>query len=70
MGLPARIVNIPQRWFSLTGRLTGQRAILQKLCDSLEVCNAYARRTMDWRPPFTFTEGMRATVKNLASAEK
>jgi nucleoside-diphosphate-sugar epimerase len=51
----ARLFAFPQAWLELA-------APMRKLTRSLEVDDRSIRRILDWRPPFTFGQGIRATA--------
>lgn len=52
LGRPARLFGFPPALLPL-GKLTG----------SLEIDDTAIRRELDWRPPFSFDEGLRATAR-------
>lgn len=55
LGRPARLIAFPP---ALLGMIPGMKKIIQ----SLEVDDAAIRRDLDWRAPYSFEQGLRATA--------
>jgi nucleoside-diphosphate-sugar epimerase len=51
LGRPARLFPFPEAWLPA------------KLSASLEVDDSAIRRELQWRPPYTIAEGLRATAR-------
>ncbi|WP_407278715.1 SDR family oxidoreductase [Aromatoleum evansii] len=59
MGVPARLLPVPE-WALDTGAvLLGKRAMVQRLCGNLQVDIAITREALDWCPPIGVDEGLR-----------
>jgi nucleoside-diphosphate-sugar epimerase len=69
IGLPSLVSISPQLlvWF---GKLVGQTASVERLLGSLTVDITHIQATLDWKPPFSVNEGLRATVKDLSNPVK
>jgi nucleoside-diphosphate-sugar epimerase len=63
LGRPARLVPVPATLLRLAGRLTGKTAAVDRLLGSLAVDSTGFRRTFDWTPPVTLTDGLDATAR-------
>lgn len=59
---PALLLPIPVGLLTGLGALLKQSATIHRLTDSLEVDASHIRRTLDWKPPFSFEEGLAQTV--------
>ena len=55
LGRPARLIAFPP---ALLGMIPGMKKIIR----SLEVDDSAIRRDLDWRPPHSFEQGLRATA--------
>jgi nucleoside-diphosphate-sugar epimerase len=55
LGRPARLIAFPPAFL---GMIPGMKKIIQ----SLEVDDSAIRRDLDWRPPYSFEQGLRATA--------
>lgn len=61
-GRPARLWSLPEPVLWAAARLIGADAAYQRLCGSLVVDDSAFRHATGWVPPFTVTEGLRATT--------
>jgi UDP-N-acetyl-alpha-D-quinovosamine dehydrogenase len=59
----ARALGRPARVFPFPPGLLDLLPLLRPLVRSLEVDDSAIRRELGWRPPFTFEQGLRATVE-------
>ncbi|MGD8177134.1 NAD-dependent epimerase/dehydratase family protein [Marinimicrobium sp. ARAG 43.8] len=66
LGKPARLWPCPESVLKRGAALLGKRAVADRLCDSLQVNDDFARDKLMWRPPFSVEEGLRRTVGGLA----
>lgn len=57
-------ISVPPSWLKLVGTLTGQRASVDRLCDSLEVDARKAGQLLNWRAPFTVDEALALTMRD------
>lgn len=62
LGVPARLFPFPPSLMHLAGKLTGKSATVNRLTGSLTVDSSKIRRELNWNPPFTMEEGLRATA--------
>jgi nucleoside-diphosphate-sugar epimerase len=62
LGKPARLFPVPEFFLRETARILGKQAIINRLCDSLQVDISKARRVLGWTPPVTVDEGLRRAV--------
>lgn len=62
MGHPARLFPCPPALLKLAGRLTGKGEQVERLLDSLQLDSNKIRRELDWTPPYTLEQGLRATA--------
>lgn len=62
MGRQARLWPVPVAWLVAAGRLTGHRAQVERLVQSLEVDDRHTRSVLGWAPSITFEEGLRRAV--------
>jgi len=63
MHRPTRLLPCPESLLRLGGRILGRSDMVHRLVSSLEVDSTHIRNTVDWIPPFTFDEGLMATVE-------
>jgi nucleoside-diphosphate-sugar epimerase len=63
LGRPARLFRFPPRLLELAPGMT-------RLTRSLVVDDAPFRRELDWRPPYTLQQGLRATAAWYRAAER
>lgn len=62
LGKTIRVVPIPRGILRLVGWLTGKSAQISRLLDSLRIDDRHIRQTLAWRPPYSMTEGLKATA--------
>lgn len=62
MGHPARLFAFPAALLKLAGRLTGKADQVERLLGSLQVDSSKIRCELEWAPPFTLQQGLRATA--------
>lgn len=58
MGKSARLFWLPQHILSLTGRVAGKSAIIERLIGSLEIDISDTCATLNWFPPYTVSQGL------------
>lgn len=63
IGRPARLLPCPAACLRLGGRLTGQSEQIERLLESLRIDSGKIRRDLNWAPPFSLQQGLRATVE-------
>ena len=57
-----RLINLPPGLLKFAGALTGKSGAIQRLIGSLTVDSGKIRSLLNWRPPFTMTEGLKLTA--------
>ena len=70
LGTPARLIGVPVGLLRLGGALTGKRAEIGRLVDSLVVDASETRERLGWRPPFSVREGIADTVRWYRTAAR
>lgn len=70
LGRPARLLPVPETWLRGIGSLLGRQALVQRLCDSLQVDIGKTRRLLGWSPPFGVDEGLRRTAAEYLARQK
>ena len=61
-GRPARLFAVPPALLRAGAGLVGRRGLASRLLGTLRVDIADTRTALEWSPPFTVAEGLRATV--------
>lgn len=62
MRVPAHLLPVPVRVLETCAALLGQRSLVQRLCNNLQVDISKARQLLGWCPPISLNEGLRRTV--------
>jgi nucleoside-diphosphate-sugar epimerase len=62
LGVKSRLVPISQKLIESFAALVGKENVAQRLCGNLQVDITKARTMLDWTPPITVEEGLRATA--------
>ena len=62
LGVPARLIGVPVWLLELGGRLSGRRALVQRLVGTLEVDASSFMTATGWRPRRPLDEGLAATT--------
>jgi len=65
LGKPARLIPVPTGILQLGAALLGKRAMVQRLCGSLQVDISKARELLGWSPPVSVDEGLRLAAKGV-----
>lgn len=63
LGKPARLWPCPVPLLKAGATLLGRGAMANRLCDSLQVSDDFARDKLMWRAPFSVEEGLRETAR-------
>jgi UDP-glucose 4-epimerase len=63
LGRRPRLLPVPPGLMRLTGRVLRREAFVQRILGSLQVDSSHIRRTLDWTPPYTMTEGLAETAR-------
>jgi nucleoside-diphosphate-sugar epimerase/GT2 family glycosyltransferase len=65
LGKPARLIPVPVMVLRAGARLIGQEAVMQRLCDSLQVDISKTRRVLGWEPPVDVDDALRETAQHF-----
>jgi len=63
LGRKTRLFGLPNCVLRFLFRLAGKHDLVNKLLDSLQVDSSKIRDELNWQPPYSLDEGLRATVK-------
>ncbi|MBI5658480.1 MAG: SDR family oxidoreductase [Nitrosomonadales bacterium] len=69
MGVPSRLFPCPAALLRLAGKLAGKSQQMGRLLDSLQVDDGKIRRELNWHPPFSLDQGLRATGRSWIAPE-
>ena len=64
LGVKVWLVPVPQTLLKLGAYLLGKRDLSQRLCGNLQVDITKARILLDWTPPISVPDGLKATARN------
>jgi nucleoside-diphosphate-sugar epimerase len=56
------MLNVPKAILKFLGGLIGKNAAIDRLTQSLVIDNSKIKRLLGWHPPYTFEDGIKATV--------
>lgn len=70
LGVKSRLLPLPQWLIEGCARILGKQDVAQRLCANLQVDITKARGLLDWSPPFSVSEGLKATAIDLFKMEK
>ncbi len=65
LGKSARLIPVPVMVLRGGARLVGQDAVMQRLCDSLQVNISKTRRVLGWVPPVRVDDALRETAQHF-----
>ena len=65
MNKPAWLLPVPAFVFKLAGKLTGKSDVVDRLVGDLQVDISDSKKHLDWSPPFTVEQGLKATVDDF-----
>jgi nucleoside-diphosphate-sugar epimerase len=65
MGKKAFLIPIPGFMLEYCAALLGKRAVVQRLCGSLQVDIEKTRRLLGWTPPLTLDQGLQKVVEEM-----
>jgi len=65
MQVSVRLVPVPLPLLEFAGSIVGRRAMINRLCGSLEVDSSKARRLLAWSPPLGLEEGLAKAVQGV-----
>ena len=71
LGRPTRLIPVPEWMLRAGAALLGERELSQRLCGNLQVDISKTRNLLEWSPPLSVNEGLKATVEHyLAGLSK
>jgi nucleoside-diphosphate-sugar epimerase len=70
LGVKARLLPIPQRLIEILAVIIGKREVAQRLCGNLQVDISKARTLLDWTPPISLADGLKATAQGMKAEHK
>jgi nucleoside-diphosphate-sugar epimerase len=70
MRRPARLFPCPPLALKAVGHLTGKSGQVERLLGALKVDGGRIRRQLNWSPPFTLQQGLRATAQWYRESSK
>ncbi|MGE6659877.1 UDP-glucose 4-epimerase family protein [Pseudomonas sp. NPDC077408] len=62
LGKPARLIPVPPRLLEATGVLLGKRAVMERICGSLQVDIEKTKALLGWSPPISVREALALTA--------
>lgn len=65
MNKPAFLLPVPAFLFQIAGKLTGRSAVVDRLLGNLQVDSNDAKKYLNWTPPYTVEQGIKATVDDF-----
>ena len=65
MGRPARLIPVPTTVLMAGATLLGKRKVAARLCGSLQVDITKTRTRLNWSPPVTVDDALRATARHF-----
>ena len=70
LGRPVRLFPVSSSLFRMFGHLIGKSAVVARLIGDLQVNTTKAQTLLEWFPPFTAEQGIKATVEAYSDDEK
>ena len=65
LGKSARLIRVPVVFLKAGARLAGREAVIQRLCDSLQVDISKTRRVLGWTPPIRVDDALKETAQHF-----
>ena len=69
LGVKPRLLPVPQRLIEVCASIIGKRDVAQRLCGNLQVDISKARNLLNWTPPISVADGLKATASGLNQGE-
>ena len=70
LDIKSRLLPIPQKLVEACAILLGKRALAQRLCGNLQVDISKTRELLGWEPPFSVSDGLKATALGMAELNR
>lgn len=68
--VPSRLFPFPVWLLEFSARLIGKKSVTDRLYQSLQVDISKAKTILNWTPPFTLEQGLRACASDLTNTDK
>ena len=65
LGKPVRLIPFPVSLLIFAASLLGKKAVIQRLCSSLQVDISKTRKLLEWERPISVDEGLRRAVEGF-----
>lgn len=65
LGKPARLIPVPVMVLRGGARLVGKEAVMNRLCDSLQVDISKTRNVLNWTPPLRVDDALKETAQHF-----
>jgi nucleoside-diphosphate-sugar epimerase len=62
MGRSSLLIPVPIPIFKILGRFTGKMAVVERLIGNLQVDTGFAKKHLNWKPPYSIEQGIKDTV--------
>ena len=60
---PTRLLPFPAYLMRLAGQITGNKAVVSRILESLEIDDTAIRQDLDWTPPYNMLQGLSQTAE-------
>lgn len=70
MAKSRRLIPVPVFLFRVVGFVIGRRTVIDRLVGSLQIDSSKARELLNWQPPYTVEQGIKATVNDFLKSRK
>lgn len=67
---PAHLVPVPMKWIQFWAGLLGKKAVVERLCSSLQVDSSKARDLLGWVPPLSVDEALAKTARHYLENQR
>jgi nucleoside-diphosphate-sugar epimerase len=57
-GKKSRLIPVPLSLLTLSCKLIGKQAVIERLSGNLQVDISHTKETLNWKPPITIEEGI------------
>ena len=63
LGASTKLFPCSPKWLERLGRITRKSSVMERLLGTLQVDSNRIQQTLGWQPPFTTSDGVRATAE-------
>lgn len=64
--VPSRLLPFPLAWLELAAGVVGKKAMVNRLCGSLQVDIGKARSLLGWNPPLSLDQGLKKVAEGMS----